>query len=79
MSRQLNRRNQIVIEKLGITIDRLGEALRLCDWSKPVKEAPDYANDESMSLPQRGKSNLLMSHAGDELKQLIVDLSEESD
>ena len=51
MSRQLNRRNQIVIEKLGITIDRLGEALRLCDWSQPVKEAPDYANDESMSLP----------------------------
>ena len=79
MSRQLNRRNQIVIEKLGITIDRLGEALRLCDWSQPVKEAPDYANDESMSLPQRGKSNLLMSHAGDELKQLIVDLSEEAD
>ena len=79
MSRQLNRRNQIVIEKLGITIDRLGEALRLCDWSQPVKEAPDYANDESMSLPQRGKSNLLMSHAVDELKQLYVDLSEESD
>lgn len=79
MSRQLNRRNQIVIEKLGITIDRLGEALCLCDWSQPVKEAPDYANDESMSLPQRGKSNLLMSHAVDELKQLIVDLSEESD
>ena len=79
MSRQLNRRNQIVIAKLGITIDRLGEALRLCDWSQPVKEAPDYANDESMSLPQRGKSNLLMSHAVDELKQLIVDLSEESD
>jgi hypothetical protein len=79
MSRQLNRRNQIVIEKLGITIDRLGEALRLCDWSQPVKEAPDYANDESMSLPQRGKSNLLMSHTVDELKQLIVDLSEESD
>ena len=79
MSRQLNRRNQIVIEKLGITIDRLGEALRLCDWSQPVKEAPDYANDESMSLPQRGKSNLLMNHAVDELKQLIVDLSEESD
>jgi hypothetical protein len=79
MSRQLNRRNQIVIEKLGITIDRLGEALRLCDWSQPVKEAPDYANDESMSLPQRGKSNLLMSYAVDELKQLIVDLSEESD
>ena len=79
MSRQLNRRNQTVIEKLGSTIDRLGEALRLCDWSQPVKEAPDYANDESMSLPQRGKSNLLMSRAVDELKQLIVDLSEESD
>ena len=79
MSRQLNRCNQIVIQKLGITIDRLGEAFRLCDWSQPVKEAPDYANDESMSLPQRGKSNLLMSHAVDELKQLIVDLSEESD
>ena len=79
MSRQLNRRNQIVIEKLGITFGRLGEALRLCDWSQPVKEAPDYANDKSMSLPQRGKSNLLMSHAVDELKQLIVDLSEESD
>ena len=79
MSRQLNRRNQIVIEKLGITIDRLGEALRLCDWSQPVKEAPDYANDESMSLPQRGKSNLLMCYAVDELKQLIVNLSEESD
>ena len=79
MSRQLNRRNQIVIEKLGSTIDRLGEALRLCDWSQPVKEPPDYANDESMSLPQRGKSNLLMSRAVDELKQLIVDLSEESD
>ena len=79
MSRQLNRRNQIVIEKLGSTIDRLGEALRLYDWSQPVKEAPDYANDESMSLPQSGKSNLLMSHAVDELKQLIFDLSEESD
>ena len=79
MSTQLDRRNQIVIEKLGATIDRLAEALRLCGWSNPVKEAPDYANDESMSLPQRGKSNLLMSHAVDELKQLIVDLSKESD
>ena len=79
MSRQLNGRNQIVIEKLGSSIDRLGEALRLCDWSQPVKEAPDYANDESMSLPHRGKSNLLMSQAVDELKQLIVDLSDEAD
>ena len=77
MSRQLNRRNQIVIEKLGITIDRLGEALRLCDWSQPVKEAPDYANDESMSLPYRGKSNLLVDEAADELKELIAELSEE--
>lgn len=79
MSGQLNRRNEIVIEKLAGAIDRIGEALRLSDWSEPIKEAPDYANDESMSLPQRGKSNLLMSHAVDELKQLIVDLSEESD
>ena len=78
MSRQLKRRNQIVIEKLGSTIDRLGEAFRLCDWSQPAKEAPDYANDESMSLPHRGKSNLLMSQAVEELKQLIVDLSEET-
>ena len=79
MSGQLNRRNEIVIEKLAGAIDRIGEALRLSDWSEPIKEAPDYANDESMSLPQRGKSNLLMSRAVDELKQLIVDLSEESD
>ena len=79
MSGQLNRRNEIVIEKLAGAIDRIGETLRLSDWSEPIEEAPDYANDESMSLPQRGKSNLLMSHAVDELKQLIVDLSEESD
>ena len=79
MSRQPNRRNQIVIEKLGSTIDRLGEALRLCDWSQPVKEAPDYANDESMSLPHRGKSNLLMSQAVDELKQLVIDLFKAAD
>ena len=79
MSVLLNRRNEIVIEKLAGAIDRIGEALRLSAWSEPIKEAPDYANDESMSLPQRGKSNLLMSHAVDELKQLIVDLSEESD
>jgi len=77
MSRQLNRRNQIVIEKLGSTIDRLGEALRLCDWSQPVKEAPDYANDESMSLPRLGKSNLLVDEAADALKELIAELSEE--
>ena len=79
MSRQPNRRNQIVIEKLGSTIDRLGEALRLCDWSQPVKEAPDYANDESMSSPHRGKSNLLMSQAVDELKQLVIDLFKAAD
>ena len=79
MSGQLNRRNEIVIEKLAGAIDRIGETLRLSDWSEPIEEAPDYANDESMSLPQRGKSNLLMSRAVDELKQLIVALSEESD
>jgi len=79
MSRQLNGRNQIVIEKLGSSIDRLGEALRLCDWSQPVKEAPDYANDESMSLPHRGKSNVLMNQAVDELKQLVIDLSKSAD
>ena len=43
----------------------------------PVKEAPDYANDESMSLPYRGKSNLLVDEAADELKELIAELSEE--
>ena len=79
MSRQLNGRNQIVIEKLGSSIDRLGEALHLCDWSQPVKEAPDYANDESMSLPHRGKSNLLMNQAIDELNQLVIDLSKLAD
>ena len=79
MSTQPNRRDQIIIEKLESTIDRLGEALRLCDWSQPVKEAPDYANDESMSSPHRGKSTLLMSQAGDELKQLVTDLSKAAD
>ena len=79
MSTQPNRRDQIIIEKHESTIDRLGEALRLCDWSQPVKEAPDYANDESMSLPHRGKSNLLMSQAVDELKQLVIDLSKAAD
>ncbi len=79
MSTQPNRRDQIIIEKLESTIDRLGEALRLCDWSQPVKEAPDYANDESMSLPHLGKSNLLMSQAVDELKQLVIDLSKAAD
>lgn len=77
VSTQLDRRNQIVIEKLGATIDRLAEALRLCGWSNPVKEAPDYANDESMSLPCRGKSNVLVDEAVYELSQLIVDLSAE--
>ena len=43
----------------------------------PVKEAPDYANDESMSLPCRGKSNVLVDEAVYELNQLIVDLSAE--
>ena len=77
MSGQLNRRNEIVIEKLAGAIDRIGEALRLSDWSEPIKEAPDYANDESMSLPCRGKSNVLVDEAVYELNQLIVDLSAE--
>ena len=77
MSGQLNRRNEIVIEKLAGAIDRIGEALRLSDWSEPIKEALDYANDESMSLPYRGKSNLLVDEAADELKELIAELSEE--
>ena len=77
MSGQLNRRNEIVIEKLAGAIDRLGEALRLCDWSEPIKEAPDYANDESMSLSRLGKSNLLVDEAADALKELIAELSEE--
>ncbi len=77
MSGQLNRRNEIVIEKLAGAIDRIGEALRLSDWSEPIKEAPDYANDESMSLPYRGKSNLLVDEAADALKELIAELSEE--
>ena len=77
MSGQLNRRNEIVIEKLAGAIDRIGEALRLSDWSEPIKEAPDYANDESMSLPYCGKSNLLVDEAADALKELIAELSEE--
>ena len=77
MSGQLNRRNEIVIEKLAGAIDRIGEALRLSDWSEPIKEAPDYANDESMSSPHLGKSNLLVDEAADALKELIAELSEE--
>tara|TARA_Y100000758_G_C15915971_1_gene373342 strand:+ start:91 stop:330 length:240 start_codon:yes stop_codon:yes gene_type:complete len=77
MSGQLNRRNEIVIEKLAGAIDRIGEALRLGDWSEPIKEAPDYANDESMSFPRHGKSNLLVDEAADALKELIAELSEE--
>ena len=79
MSGRLNRRIEIVIEKLAGAIDRIGEALRLSDWSEPIKEAPDYANDESMSLPHRGKSNVLMNQAVDELKQLVIDLSKSAD
>ena len=77
MSGRFNRRNEIVIEKLAGAIDRIGEALRLGDWSEPIKEAPDYANDESMSFPRLGKSNLLVDEAADALKELIAELSEE--
>ena len=79
MSRQLNPPNEMVVEKLGSAIAGISEALRLSDWSQPVKEAPDYANDESMSLPRRGKSNLLLGEVVDELKGLASDLSEELD
>ncbi len=79
MSRQLNPPNEMVVEKLGSAIAGISEALRLGDWSQLVKEAPDYANDESMSLPCRGKSNLLLDEVLDELRELASDLSEELD
>ena len=77
MSRQLNPPNEMVVEKLARAFDGISEALRLSDWSQSVKEAPDYANDESMSSPNRGKSNLLLGEVVDELKELASDLSEE--
>ena len=79
MSRQLNPPNEMVIERLARAIDGISEALRLSDWSQSVKEATDYANDESMSSPRRGKSNLLLGGVVDELKELASDLSEELD
>ena len=79
MSRQLNPPNEMVIERLARAIDGISEALRLSDWSQWVKEAPDYANDESMSSPRRGNSNLLLGGVVDELKELASDLSEELD
>ena len=77
MSTRVNPPNETVIDTLSRAIDGIYEALRLSDWSQSVKEAPDYANDESMSSPCRGKSNLLLDEVVDELKELASDLSEE--